>query len=475
MAEEKKDSLLLPDITKEEGFRQRISTVGEDGDRKWIFPKKPFGKFHNARVFVTIFQLAVLFGMPFVRVNGEPLILLNVIERKFILFGITFWPQDFFILALLFIVSIVFIVLFTVLFGRIFCGWVCPQTVFMEMVFRKIEYWIEGDFNKQKALAKAPWTKEKMFKKGLKHIVFFAIAVLIANVTLAYIIGTDELFTLILSPISEHALGFVLMIVFSAVFYWIFGWFREQVCLIACPYGRLQGVMLNNDSVVVAYDYVRGEPRGKLKKNQETNNGDCVTCNLCVHVCPTGIDIRNGTQLECVNCTACIDVCDHVMDKVDKPKGLIRYASENNIKNGTKFKFDGRVKIYSAILLLLVAGIVVLLSTREDVQATILRSGGSMFKKEDNGNYSNVYEASLINKTADTIHLSIKIENKQGIINLLNHEWTAPPQSIIKRVIILELPKVELEGMSTKLKLGIYDDKGELLTTTKTKFLGPIH
>lgn len=474
--EDKKPSLVVPDINAEEGYRQRVATVDQEGKRKWIFPKKPTGRYHRARVFVTIFQLAVLFGTPFIRVNGLPFFLLNVVERRFILFGITFWPQDFFILALVFVASIIFIVLFTVLFGRLFCGWVCPQTVFMEMVFRKVEYWIEGDYTKQKVLDKAPWTTSKIFKKTLKHGIFFGIAILISNTFLAYVIGTDELFKIITDPIDQHWIGFITLIGFSGVFYWIFAWFREQVCLIACPYGRLQGVMLDKNSMVVAYDYKRGEPRGKLRKNEPTRSeGDCIDCKLCYHVCPTGIDIRNGTQLECINCTACMDACDSIMDHIDKPKGLIRLDSENHIANGTKFKFDARMFAYTLVLLALIGIITGIMVTRTDVQATVLRSRGHLYQKEENGNLTNIYKASLVNKTTNDIHLDVRVLNKKATVNLLSSDWHLKPQSVLDKILVIELPKSELDGLSTMLELGVFDQNGKLITTTKTKFLGPMN
>ncbi|MDX5436563.1 MAG: 4Fe-4S binding protein, partial [Pontibacter sp.] len=283
-------------------FRDHLSTVDAEGKRVWVYPKKPQGKLYNYRKYVSYVLLAFLFAGPFIKINGLPLLMLNVIERKFVIFGVLFWPQDFFILVLAFLTMAVFIILFTVVYGRIFCGWVCPQTIFLEMVFRRIEYLIEGDYTKQRALDKMPWNTEKILKKGTKTFVFLAISFLIANTFLAYIIGIDALLEIAIDNPLNHLAGLGALVVFTGLFYGVFAWFREQVCTIACPYGRLQGVMLDKKTVVVAYDYGRGEPRGKLRKNQERTEGDCINCNQCVHVCPTGIDIRNGTQLECINC-----------------------------------------------------------------------------------------------------------------------------------------------------------------------------
>ncbi|MBP8240367.1 MAG: cytochrome c oxidase accessory protein CcoG, partial [Saprospiraceae bacterium] len=356
-----------------EEYRDHIATVDEHGKRIWIYPKKPKGRFTNMRTVLSGILLAFLFGMPFIKFNGEPFLLFNIIERKFILFGIVFMPQDFHLFGLAMLTLLVFIVLFTVVFGRLFCGWVCPQTIFMEMVFRKIEYWIEGDSSAQRKLNAAPWTSEKIIKKTGKLAVFFLIAVLVSNTFLAYILGIDEVIKIATEPVSQHLGGFIAMILFSFAFFFVFAYLREQVCVAICPYGRLQGVLLDHNSIVITYDHVRGEPRGKIKKEKKTAGspvsdiaasvtqaaadakplGDCIDCKLCVHVCPTGIDIRNGTQLECVNCTACIDACDEVMDKVSRPRGLIRYDSHNGIIEKRRRIFTPRVIAYTIFLAIL--------------------------------------------------------------------------------------------------------------------------
>ena len=348
MSEQDKDS-----------FRDSIATIDDKGKRSWIFPKKPSGIFYKYRTYVSWFLLAFLLAAPFIKINGNQFLLFNVLERRFNIFGFPFWPQDFHLLVVSMIIGVVFIALFTVVYGRVFCGWVCPQTIFLEMVFRKIEYWIDGDRGAQIRLTKQEWTPEKIRKRVLKHSIFFIFSFIIANVFLAYLVGSDRLFEIITDNPFEHLSGLIAILIFTAVFYFIFAWFREQVCVIACPYGRLQSVLLDNKSIVVAYDYKRGEKeagRAKFKKNEDrptTGKGDCIDCHQCVDVCPTGIDIRNGTQLECVNCTACIDACDFMMEKVELPKGLIRFASEDNIAKGEKPQFTPRMKGYTAVLTIL--------------------------------------------------------------------------------------------------------------------------
>lgn len=368
------------DNQENETFRDSIGTINKEGKRAWIFPKKPSGRFYKYRKYVSYILLVFLLSAPFIKVGGNQFLMFNVLERRFNIFGFPFWPQDFYLFVLSMIIGVVFITLFTVAFGRIFCGWICPQTIFMEMVFRRIEYWIEGDRGAQIRLNKQEWNGEKIRKKGFKWFIFFIISFIIANVFLAYLIGSDRLIQYITDGPLAHKSTLVSLLIFTAVFYFVFAWFREQVCIIACPYGRLQGVLLDNKSIVVAYDHKRGEGdsgRKKYRKGEDRTSlghGDCIDCFQCVHVCPTGIDIRNGTQLECVNCTACIDACDSIMDSVGYPKGLIRYASEDNILKKEPFKFTARMKGYVAILSILTAILIGMLFLRNEVEATVLLS-----------------------------------------------------------------------------------------------------
>lgn len=456
--------------------KQSIGTINKQGERLWITPKKPKGSFHNKRLIVSLVLLVFLFGVPFLKMNDQPLFLFNVIERKFILFGVIFWPQDFYLIVIGFLTALVFIVLFTVIFGRVFCGWVCPQTIFMEMVFRKIEYWIEGDFRQQKKLMKQEWDFEKIYKKGFKHLIFIFLASLISHTFWSYIIGVDQVITILKEPISEHVTGFIALSIFTIAFYWVFSSFREQVCIIACPYGRLQGVMLDRNSLTVIYDFLRGEPRERNKKIRESSNtGDCVDCHQCVDVCPTGIDIRNGTQLECVNCTACIDACDDIMARVNKPKGLIRIDSEDGVANKVPFRIDKRIIAYSTVLLILIGVLTTLLFIRDDIEATILRSQGQLFKKtEDGKNIRNLYKINVINKTMDTIPIAPKLISHTGKIEKVGGEnWVLLPQGIVEDVFFIEIPRTELRPFNNEIEVQLINDKGEVITSTETKFLAP--
>jgi cytochrome c oxidase accessory protein FixG len=465
-----------------ESFRDHVSTIDSEGKRIWLYPKKPKGRFYNARTIVSVVFLLFFLIIPFIKVNGEPILLFNILERKFIIFGLLFMPQDFYLFVLAMLTFLVFIVLFTVIYGRLFCGWVCPQTVFMEMFFRKIEYWIEGDANEQRRLDKADWSPSKLRKKLLKHTIFFIIAVIVSNYFLAYIIGMDSVLKIIKEPFSQHIVGFGVMVLFSLIFYGVFARLREQVCTTICPYGRLQSVLLVPDTIVVAYDNVRGEPRGKLKKANPleqiqaavSKQGDCVDCKLCIQVCPTGIDIRNGTQLECTNCTACIDACDEVMVKVGKPRGLIRYNSLNGIKKGERNLFSTRVKAYSVVLSILLMVDIALISSRTDVEATILRSPGQMYQEVDNQHISNLYTYQIINKTQKEMPLELKIKDDAATIKFVG---SAPPSVLTGKMdegaFFIIMDKSKLNGMKTVLYIDVYSN-GQLKDRVKTSFVGPM-
>ena len=460
----------------DESFRDSISTINQEGRRNWIFPKKPSGRYYNWRKIVSYLLLALLFAGPFIRIGGEPLLLFNIIERKFVILGQIFWPQDFYIFVLAMLNFILFIIVFTVVFGRIFCGWICPQTIFMEMVFRRIEFLIEGDFKQQQILNRKPWNTEKIFKKALKFTVFFLMSFLISNIFLAYIIGSEELISIITSPPSEHIQGFISMTIFTGVFYFVFAWFREQVCIVVCPYGRLQGVMLDRNSIIVAYDHVRGEKRGKFRKDEERDSsikGDCIDCKQCVYVCPTGIDIRNGTQLECINCTACIDACDDIMDKVGFDRGLIRYASESSISDKKKWTLSGRSLAYSIVLVALLSVFGFLLSSRNDVDASLLRTPGMLYQQKEGDIISNLYNLKIINKTNLEIPMEIRLLNFEGEIQIIGNEnLVIKPQGLAEAVLFILLDKKDLSSMKTEVEVGIFSN-GEMIEQVNTNFMGP--
>jgi polyferredoxin len=487
---------------KKGSYRDSVATISKEGKRNFINPKQPKGRLYNLRTWFSVFYLIVFFTLPFIKVHDEPLLMINVLDRKFILFGMVFWPQDFFIFGIGMLTFVVFVILFTVVFGRIFCGWACPQTIFMEMVFRKIEYWIDGDAAQQKQLKAMAWNAKKTFKRVFKFIIFFALSFIIANFFLAYLISMDELLGYITNP-ATHTGTLVSLLIFTTVFFFVYWWFREQACIVVCPYGRLQGVLLDKNSIVVAYDRLRGEPRGRNSKQtkaaeeKETDCkctdckgdggckdvaakleavkplGDCIDCAACVRVCPTGIDIRNGTQLECVNCTACIDACDAIMVGIDKPVGLIRYASENSITQGVSLKLTGRIKAYIAVLSLLLSLLVFLLVSRTDLDARLMRTAGMTYNTLPDGRITNLYNLKLANKTHTDIPFTLKIENIEGEI-----EYVGSSNFIVKKEdfshlqFFIKLDKKNIKGWETQIQIGMYEN-GKKIKTFTAEFIGP--
>jgi cytochrome c oxidase accessory protein FixG len=461
-----------------EAFRDSIATVDKNGNRKWIYPKKPKGKFTNYRILVSIVCLIFFFSAPFITVHDEPLILLNILERKFVLFGLLFRPQDFGLLAIGFIAFVIFIALFTMVFGRVFCGWVCPQTIFLEMIFRRIEYMIEGDWKSQMALDKAPNSPGKFGKKFLKHSIFFIISFIISNTFLIYIIGIHEWTKVVKESPSEHVGGFSAIILFTLIFYWIYAKFREQVCTTICPYGRLQGVLLDKKSIIVAYDYVRGENRGKIRKGEDrstAHKGDCIDCNQCVNVCPNGIDIRNGTQLECINCTACIDACNFMMEKVGLPQGLIRMDSEEGIAKSEKFRITPRIMAYSAVLCLLIGFFAVLLVTRSDIQTSVLRAPGVLFQKEADDRISNLYNVIITNKTNKKMPVELRVLSGDAQIRMVGTKsLEVKEEGETEGVMFIVMKRKDIHDLKTRLVVGVYSD-GKLMEKVKTTFIGPVN
>lgn len=461
----------------EESFRNSVGTMDETGRRKWVYPRKPKGKFTNYRDYVTYLFLVIFFTLPFVKINHNPFLLLNVIDRKFFIFGQPFYLQDFFILALGAVTSVIFVMLFTVVFGRIFCGWLCPQTIFMEGVFRKIEYWIEGDRNKQMKLDRQEWNSEKIRKRLTKWSVYAAISVVITNFMFMYIVGYEEVFRIITEGPAENLLKFLAMICFTSAFYFVFSWLREQVCTLVCPYGRLQGVLIDKQTINVYYDFKRGENRSKWKKDEDrkaVGKGDCIDCNQCVVVCPTGIDIRNGQQLECVNCTACIDACDEIMVKVGLPKGLIRYATEAEIENQEKFKFTGRMKATTVILTLLIGFLGFLMYDRGSMEAKFIKPAGSTFFIK-NGKITNTFIYTLLNKSNEKKTLTIKVLNpKNAEINFFgNEKIILKGDQILKGNINISFPEKEIRFSKQNMTIGVFDEKGNLVDSFDTVFEGP--
>jgi len=440
--------------------------------REWIYAKKPGGKWFNRRQWIGYSLLAFFLIAPFVKIAGEPLLLFNIIERKFVLFGSVFWPQDLHIFVFGMLIAMVCIVLFTTVYGRVWCGWACPQTIFMELVFRRIEFLIEGDWLQQKKLDKVPNTTAKYAKKGLKHAVFLLISFMISNLFLTYIIGAEALWKIMTDPISQHLGGLAAIVLFTLVFYGVFAFLREIVCTTICPYGRLQSVLMDDKSVTIAYDHRRGEPRGHRRKGMEQVVGDCVDCNLCVQVCPTGIDIRNGLQMECVSCTACIDACDAVMEKLDRPRQLIGFYSMSEIEGNVKSKSNTRAVAYTMVLAALIAVFGWLVFSRSQVDGTLLRARGSMYQLLDDGMVSNLYSLELINKSSNDIPFNLEVMNGNMSVRMVNQLTVLKAGATAQMTFFLISPQQSVKTYKTNVKIGVMAE-GKIVETLKTTFVAP--
>ena len=454
-----------------ETFRDELASVYRDGRRKWIYARQPRGRYYSARTLVSVVLLAFLIAAPFVTWRGQPLVLLDVIQRRFVFFGLVFWPQDFYLVVLVALAAIVTLALSTAAFGRVWCGWACPQTVFMEMVFRRIEYFIDGSAEQQVRQDRGGWSASRIMRLVAKQAIFFALSFAIANLFLAYIIGAPALYALVTDSPSNHPGGFAAITIFSLLFYGVFARFREQACTLACPYGRVMSALIDRHTVTVTYDSRRGEPRGRAADGKA--HGDCVNCAQCVTVCPTGIDIRNGIQLECVNCTACIDACDDVMTRLARPRGLIRLTSAEAVGTGHLHWLTPRVKAYAAVWCVLMTTVTVLIVRRPAVEVQVLRQPGTLFTRLDDGAVANFYNVQVINRSARTYVLDYRAVEPAGArVKTLGALDQAPAYGLLERRLILEVPADRVAGLSTPVRLEVRAD-GELLQTITSSFLGP--
>lgn len=459
-------------------FREHLPTADAAGRRLWVYPRKPAGRFYRARTHVSWLLLALMFAGPFISIGGNPLLMFNVVERRFSIFGQMFWPTDTYIFAVAMIIFFVMIAVFTAAFGRVWCGWLCPQTILMEMVFRKIEYWIEGNGFEQEQLAKAPWGARKVFKRALKAGIFFALSFAIANWLLMYIIGFGGWYPVVFDNPFNHLGGLTAMLLFTGVFFLIFTRFREQACTFICPYGRFQSVLMDEHSLIVSYDPKRGEKRGHWARGVTPaargggGGGHCIDCRMCVSVCPTGIDIRNGLQMECVHCTACIDACDSVMDRMALPRGLIRYASIAGIASNRAYQITSRIRLYGGILMLLGAILVVLLFSRADVQTTMLRTPGALYTIAAGGEVSNLYTLTIRNKTHHRLPISLRVLTPRGATAKLIGADDIGPETVMRAAAIVGVPPGALSGGTCRAVVGLYSGN-KLMQKMKTGLLGP--
>jgi len=465
-----------------DAFRNELTSVARDGRRRWIYARQPSGRYYRARSAVGAGLLAFLFLAPFVTVRGQPLMMLNIVERRFVLLGVFFRPQDFHLVVMIALAGLVTLLLLTVVAGRIWCGWLCPQTVFMEMVFRRLEYLIDGSAEQQLRRDRGAWTRGRQLRYVVKHALFFALSFVIANVFLAWIIGAPALRAIVTDPPSRHLTGLTAMLFFSFVFFLVFARFREQACVLACPYGRMLSAITDSRTIMVTYDSRRGEPRGRLARSASAGPesagpatlGDCVDCHHCVTVCPTGIDIRNGIQLECVNCTACIDACDGVMRRLDRPTGLIRYTSHAAVAGPASRRLPPRIAGYAAVWIVLVSATATLLAMRPDIDVLVLRQPGTLYATLAGGEVANFYQVQAFNRTARPAVLRIAVSEPRGAtLTALGTFDRIDAYGQIDGRVVVSVPATALSGTSTPIRFLVITDRG-VEQRIDSAFLGPV-
>ena len=448
-----------------------VTTINDDGSRYFLHPSDVKGRWNVARRLVGLVLIAIYILLPWIPINGNPAVFLDVENRMFHLFGLTLVPQDLWVMF--FAISGMGFALFfiTSLLGRIWCGWACPYTVFLDHIYRRIERWIEGDAIARRALAKGPWTAGKIAKRVLKHFLYAIVAAAIAHVFLSYFVSMQRLYGFMHEGPLQHATAFGIVIFLTLVLWFCFGYFREQFCIIMCPYGRLQSALTDDDTINVGYDEKRGEPRGTKGKAE----GDCVDCHRCVQVCPTGIDIRNGLQLECIGCTACIDACDDIMTKVDRPKGLIRYDSFNGFTGKKRRFLRPRVYAYCALAILGLGALTLVASKKaRPFNATISRTGGAGFFSDANS-VRNIYKVRVFNKRNQTATVTIHLgkDTPAGYqLSGADQSFSLPALSEMSRTCVVLAPLNAYVGTSD-IVLEIHADPGDVMLEKTARFLGP--
>lgn len=451
---------------------QVLSTLKSDGTRRWLKPKLSKGKLLVQRRVLAYILIAVFTVLPFIKIGGKPLVLLDITSRRFTIFGFTFLPTDSMLLAIFVVGLLLGIFLLTALFGRVWCGWACPQTVYMEFLFRPVERFFDGTAgrggNKKNV---APW------RIVAKYIVYFVLCVYLANTFLAYFIGVDRLSQWVTQSPFEHPIPFAVMAAVTFAMMVDFCFFREQMCLIACPYGRFQSVLLDQNSLIVAYHQERGEPRGKLKKSntEEVSKGDCIDCRNCVTTCPTGIDIRDGLQMECINCTQCIDACNLVMEKIGLEPNLIRYSSQSKDAGKTASLLRARTVIYPLLLCgIAVAFFTVFLSSKT-FDAITIREPGVAFTISDEGKVRNIFRLKITNRTDETMSFSALMETPESsVIEVREDELTVEPNKSVTFHIAILAPKESFKVGRTPARIILTNQK-DVSRILSLKLIGPFN
>lgn len=477
-------------VNTDAGAPEVLSTLTREGKRRWICPKPSPGKLLSARRLVAIVLIAVFTIVPYLRMNGRPLVLLDVAARKFTLFGTTFLPNDTVLLALLLVLVFVSIFLVTSLFGRVWCGWACPQTVYMEFVFRPLERLFTG----KPGATRKNWLARSGLGKPLKYLVYLLVSMYLAHTFLAYFVGVERLSEWVRRSPTEHPTSFLVMVGVTAAMMFDFAYFREQTCIVACPYGRFQSVLLDRDSLIVTYDRKRGEPRGKKRSskgatadvslkvlpseaarpvNSGSEVGDCVDCHLCVTTCPTGIDIRNGLQMECINCAQCIDACDAVMTKLGRATGLIRYSSQNGVEGAAKRVVRPRVVIYGLIMALLASLFIFALSTKSTASVIVVRGRGAPFTAGADGMVTNRVSIKLTNRTEQPIEFGLSMVGVLGATITHEESLLVGPEESRVIPVTIGAPFEAFRRGRVESVIRVTDDAGRYTKDVKFLLMGP--
>ena len=446
----------------------KLSMIDAEGHRRYIQPADAPGRFNRWRTAVFVALIVIYLALPFISIGGQQALLFDIPGRRFYLFGATFNAQDFYLAFFVFSGIGFGLIVVSALWGRIWCGWACPQTVFLEGVFRRIERWIEGPRARRIRLEKAALNWDKFWRKGLKHTLYFLIAAVIAHTFLAYFVGREQLLDMIGSSPGANVATFTWAVVLTGIFYFNFFWFREQLCIVICPYGRLQSALQDRDTLLIGYDVKRGEPRGKAK---DPNAGDCVDCRRCVQVCPTGIDIRHGLQLECIGCARCIDACDEIMDKLGRPRGLVRYDSERGLTENRRRFWRPRVFVYGTAAL---AGLIVAtvwMSGRTTFTANVVRPQKAPFTLVDDG-LRNALSIQVTNKTDEPAQVTLVAEAPEGVtVTLPQPELSLAGFRMHRFPVVIHVTKAAYKrGM--RIPIVIADGRGES-QRIRLKILGP--
>ncbi len=451
---------------------ERLATTDEKGRRVYLHPEAVKGFWQKRRTVVYWFLIVLYLVLPWINIGGKPALQLNIIHREFTLFGSTLHGVEPFIIFLAVVSGIFFIAFMTSVFGRVWCGWACPQTVFIQSIFMKIEEFIEGKPNRRRELDAAPWSAEKIFKKSVKWVVFTIISLHIAHTFIGYVVGPRELLYITTQSPAHNWGLFLGAMIMTGIFLWDFGWFREQFCIIMCPYGRMQSVMMDENSLVVSYDKKRGEPHfGSVPKGEE---GDCVNCYHCVKVCPVGIDIRRGTQLECIHCTMCIDACDNIMDKLKKPHGLIKYASENGEKHKV---LTPRSLIYAGVSTLLLGIFLYSLNASTELKLVFLRSK-IPFTVNREGKVMNNFQLKLMHQGTQHSRLEFKIKEADlaSKIDLITPSHPTVVDVAEKKIVFFfRFDKSVLVSGKLKATVEAFDiDSKTILAEKEVSLVGPV-